>query len=130
MVGFSPCPQPVLESLSSSPTLSLHASVRPARPVPKLLLLLLGLLHWGSGEEFRQDGFVGLGLPPGGRHKASAGSRILGGGRGLDLHLLELCCISPQTEVLDLPLHFLSMGLLWVPGKDGLGEGPRQLTKS
>lgn len=33
-----------IESLSSSLTLSLHASVLPSGPAPKLLLL--GLLHW------------------------------------------------------------------------------------
>lgn len=57
----SPCPRPL--------TLALHASVLPSRPAPKLLLLLLllGLLHWGYGEEFHQDGFVGLVLPPGGK---------------------------------------------------------------
>lgn len=55
---LSPCPRPL--------TLALRASVLPSRPAP-MLLLLLGLLHWAYGEEFRQDGFVRLVLPPGGK---------------------------------------------------------------
>lgn len=114
-----------IESLSSSPhTLppcpSFHSCPTAAAAWPAAL---------GVMEEFFQDGFMGLVLPQGGKHKA--GSRILIGGLGAwasifkrQRRLSKSCAVSaPQGEVLDLPLLFCS-GLFWVPGKDGLGEGP------